>query len=669
MVSPKHTITLRYAGQINDGLNDQAGFLIVPTDLSGGNKTLNDLHNGLASWTWTVNQHVVNQFFYNVSKFDNEILATTDLKQLAFPDGLLVGRNGNVPQQTLQTKHQFRDDLTWSRGNHGFKFGGDFVWEPTLGGLFAFNSAPEYDFNFLASDIVGSPSQFPQGFNTSQVRPGPVTCDFAVMSSSCTQADVNGIGVVGDILLSGGDPKFDLRDGAKQYSAYFQDDWKIRPRLTLNLGIRYDVDLGFVDSAHQVDNRAVRALKIIGNPYGSKVAQDDKNNFSPRVGFAWDITGNGHAVVRGGYGIYYDQSFLNVPLFAVQQANTEIYATFQNVDDNLSLASPPPDIPRPLVNPLPGTRGRLIDPNFQSPYSQQFNAGYEQQLSHDSSIDVDYVHIIGLHEFNGLDINPRTGPLNNAQRGDSTTSFPRVLAGAFAAHAAELQSAFGTATPFARISVAQSNSRSVYDAMTIAYKKRYSNHFQLNAHYTLSRSRAWYGLTGDFGLAPINPFDQFDPKADYGPSDADERHRFVVSGIFDLRWGFQIAPIFQAASARPYSILPSCVCDINKDGVGNDRETRDGNDQHQLPPATERGDKFVQLNLRVTKNFKFADRYNLGLYFEAFNVFNTGNYGASFQNVVGTPDFKKPNNFFGATGFSEPLGIPFQAQFGFRFTF
>jgi carboxypeptidase family protein/TonB-dependent receptor-like protein len=666
-ITPNHTLTARYAGQINDGLNDQAGFLIVQTDLSGGNKTLNDLHNGLVGWTWTVNPKVVNQFFYNVSKFDNEILATTDLLNLTFPDGIVVGRNGNVPQQTLQTKHQFRDDLSWNHGNHAFKFGGDFVYEPTLGGLFAFNSAPEYDFNFLASDIANHPDQFPQGFNTFQVRPGPITCDF-IGKAGCTATDLAGIGVVSDILLSGGDPKFDLRDGAKQYSAYFQDDWKVTHKLTLNLGIRYDVDIGFVDSGHQKDNRAIRALQIIGNPYG-KVAHDDKNNFSPRFGFAWDMMGDGRSVLRGGYGMYYDQSFLNVPLFAVQQANPEIYATFQNVDDNLSLASPPPSIPRPLTNPLSGTRGRLIDPNFQSPFTQQFNAGFEKALGKDSSVTVDYVHILGLHEFNGLEINPRTGPLHNAQRGDSATSFPRALATAFAAHASELVAAFGTATPFGRISVAQSSSRSVYDAMTIAYKKRYSNHFQLNAHYTLSRSNAWFGVTGDFGLQPINPFDQFDRSANYGPTDADERHRFVVSGIFDLPWGFQLAPIFQAASARPYSILPSCVCDINKDGVANDRETRDGNDQHQFPPSTERGDTFVQLNLRVTKNFKFRDRFQLGLYFEAFNMFNTGNYGASFQNVVGTPDFKKPNNFFGATGFSEPLGIPFQAQFGFRFTF
>jgi outer membrane receptor protein involved in Fe transport len=122
-----------------------------------------------------------------------------------------------VPQQTLQRKHQFRDDLTWNRGNHGFKFGADFVYEPTLGGLFAFNSAPEYDFVSTAEDIATNKADFPQGFNT----PGSVAV----------------------IALSGGDPKFDLVDGAKQFAWYVQDDWKVTPRLTLNIGVRYDVDI------------------------------------------------------------------------------------------------------------------------------------------------------------------------------------------------------------------------------------------------------------------------------------------------------------------------------------------------------------------------------------------------------------------------------------------
>jgi hypothetical protein len=641
-LSAKHTLVTRFAGQNNDALNDQAGFLIVRTDLSGGNESLNTLYNFLASLTSTVNQNTVNQFTYQYSTFDNRINATTDLDLLIFPDGIAVGRNGNVPQQTIQKKHQFRDDLTWNRGNHGFKFGGDVTFIPTLGGLFAFNSAPEYDFNFTIEEIVSDRVSFPQGLRTP--------------------------GVVGAIFLSGGDPSFNLRDGAKQFAFYAQDDWKIRPNFTLNFGVRYDVDFGFVDNAHAAENRAFRALQIIGSPFARKVVEDDTNNFSPRIGFAWDIGGDAKSVVRGGYGIYFDQSFLNVPLFAVQQANPEIYATFLNDADGLHIDSAPPTVPRPLTNPLPGARGRMLDPDFEAPYSQQWNIGYARELGNNMALEFDYVHILGLHEFTSLDINPRIGPLINAQRSNSNPG--RILTPQFAARAAELTAAFGTPTPFARITVAQSDGRSRYDSFTAAFKKRYANKYQLNMHYTLSKSQAWFGFSQDFGAQPQNLFDKWNP-INFGPTGEDERHRFVLSGIFDLPAGFQIAPIFQLASARPYSIFPSCGCDINRDGVNNDRDSVNPgvNDQVKLPINSERGDKFSQLNVRVSKFFNWGETKKLGLFFEAFNVFNTGNFGNQFQNTTGQPDFGKPINFFGATGFSEPLGIPFQAQLGVRFSF
>ena len=176
---------VRFAGQNNNALNDQAGFLIVRTDLSGGNESLNTLYNFLTSLTSTLSNSTVNQFTYQYQTFDNRINATTELNLLVFPDGLAVGRNGNVPQQTLQKKHQFRDDFTWTHGNHGLKFGGDFTFVPKLGGLFAFNSAPEYDFNFNADEIAQNPAQFPQGFRTTQVLPGNVTCPAIAGASIC----------------------------------------------------------------------------------------------------------------------------------------------------------------------------------------------------------------------------------------------------------------------------------------------------------------------------------------------------------------------------------------------------------------------------------------------------------------------------------------------------
>jgi hypothetical protein len=642
-----HSIVARYAHQSNLAFNDQAGFLTVFTDLSGGDKQTNKLNSLLGSWTWTVNPRVVNQFLYQFSTFNNRIVETTDLKLLAFPSGITVGRNGNVPQQTLQRKHQFRDDLTWNRGNHSFKFGADYTYEPTLGGLFAFLSSPEYDFVADPSEIATNRRDFPQGFFTP--------------------------GVVFEILVAGGDPRFDLRDGAHLFSWYVQDDWKVTPRLTLNLGIRYDVDIGYVDAKHQKDNRAVKLLKIIGNPYGSRTVEDDTNNFSPRFGFAWDLKGNGRSVVRGGYGIYYDQSFLNVPLFAVQQANPEMYALIFDDSPGLHLGSPPPPFPRPLTNPPIGfgalVRGRVVDPNYESPYSQQWNLSFAQQITRDLAVEFDYVHILGLHEFTRLSINPRIGPLIGANRNSPTP--PRLLASAFAAHRNEIIAAFGQPTPFGDIQVAQSDGRSRYDAFTVAVRKRYSNRFQLNAHYTLSRAKAWFGIISDFFMQPQNPFNKFDPAADFGFPGEDERHRFVLSGIFDLPWGIQLSPIVQLASARPYSIFPNPnpTADINRDGIPNDRETRDGNDQHKLPPGTERGDNFAQVNLRVSKYIKFREEVKLGLFFEAFNLFNTANFGNSFEGTVGSKNFKKPVNFFGATGFSEPIGIPFQAQFGFRLSF
>ena len=645
-----HSFTLRYAQQNNDAMNDQLGFLTVYSDLTGGDLQTNDVYSVLGSWTWTASPRVLNQFLYQWSSFDNRINGVSDLPNLTFADGLItVGRNANVPQSTLQKKHQFRDDLTWSRGNHSLKFGADFVYEPTIAGLFAPVSAPNYNFVDTITNIATDTVTYPQGFFTP--------------------------GVVDTIVIGGGDPSTAFLDPVYQFAWYVQDDWKVTPRLTLNLGLRYDVDLGLVDNKRQANNRAVRALQIIGDPHGSRLAEDDKNNFSPRIGFAYDLSGDGRSVVRGGYGIYYDQSFQNVVTFAVQQAHEEIYGTLLDDSSGLHLGSPAPVVPRPFTNPLPGTRGRIIDPDFVSPYTQQWNIGYAREIGRNMGIEFDYIHILGLHEFTGLDINPRIGPLLNSQRTDPAGSAPRLLAPQFAAHADELIAAFGSATPFARISAARSDGRSRYDAFTVSFKRRYANRFTFNAHYTLAKAVGWYTQAGDFGNAPQNALRPFDPAADFGPTNEDERHRFVMSGVFDLPWGLQLAPIVQLASARPYSILPDQgVPDINRDGVANDRETRDGNDQNHLSPNTERGDRYSQVNLRVSKYLTFKERMKVGLFFEAFNLFNTANFGGgglnpSVQNVVGTPDFGRPINFYGATGFSEPIGIPFQAQFGFRFSF
>src|SRR5262249_48118757 len=161
-----HSLMLRYAGQNNRSLNDQAGFLTVFTDLSGGNKQSSGLHSLLGSWTWTANPKVVNQFIYQWSTFDDKLISTANLPNLSFPDGIVAGQNKAVPEHTFQRKHQVRDDLTWNRGNHSLKFGADFAYEPAIGGFDAAESTPIYEFNFTIDQIVRNPDQFPKGFFT-----------------------------------------------------------------------------------------------------------------------------------------------------------------------------------------------------------------------------------------------------------------------------------------------------------------------------------------------------------------------------------------------------------------------------------------------------------------------------------------------------------------------
>src|SRR5205823_6079927 len=107
---------------------------------------------------------------------------------------------------------------------------------------------------------------------------------------------------------------------------YFQDTWKTTTRLTLDLGLRYDRDFNLMGSNAQANSRTFQLLKAIKSPFAG-IPQDYTKGFSARVGFAYDLSGSGNNVLRGGYGLYIDQTFLNIPLFMIQQANPTLFAT------------------------------------------------------------------------------------------------------------------------------------------------------------------------------------------------------------------------------------------------------------------------------------------------------------------------------------------------------
>ncbi|PYS37192.1 MAG: hypothetical protein DMF71_19030, partial [Acidobacteria bacterium] len=439
----KHNMFVSYNDQKNVGRNDQSG---NRNDLSEGNFTKNRLQLANITLNSVISNTVVNAATIGYQYWNNKVPLFT------FPTGISFGTNANVPQQSYQVKYQFKDDLSITRGKHTFRAGADYVWERKLGGFFEFNPTLELDFNDKPSVILSDKKNYPNGFATP--------------------------GAVGGMTATAGNPYFDLPGGAKMFGLYFQDDWKFRRNLTLNLGLRWDKDFNLIGTKAQAKSRTYLELKAINHPLAASLPHDDNKDFSPRVGFAWDMGGNGKNIVRGGYGLYYGQTFLNIPLFMIQQQNPTIFVSVFSLSSsdpcppscvpgtNIALANwrfgvdPLPTIPPPPTQLLPNSTGRIIDPSYRNPYTQQWNIGYAHQLNSYSVLEVDFVHVLALRESKTLNVNPIRRLFLDSS-GNEITSRP--LTAAFAAAGVPV---------LGRIDDEASVGRSRYDGMNISYRRR-----------------------------------------------------------------------------------------------------------------------------------------------------------------------------------------------------
>src|SRR4051794_22959983 len=412
-INQKHSAYFSVSTQANDSLNDQSDGTM---DLSEGNFTVNHLQVANLSFNSAFTPTLVNQLTLGWQYWNNLIDSKTRTPLITFPDAQF-GTNTNVPQNSIQRKWQFRDDLSKSIGKHTLKTGIDYIWTPLMGGFFEFNPTLELDFGADPSCILAAvstatcgPANFPQGFAT----PGALS----------------GNNTGGGMSIAVGDPTFLIKD-AKQMGLYFQDDWKISPRLTVNLGLRYDKDFDFVGGSKITDSRTFQELQAIApiSPLAAslvaKKATDYSKGFSPRVGFAYDLTGHGNHVVRAGFGMYYDNTFQNIPLFMEQQANSTIFQTAFSISgsdivpgtgiplDQWHIGNPFPTIPAPSSQLTPGSIGQLMDPNYRTPVTEEMNAGYTWAINNKSVIEVEYVHVLSLHENKTINLDPKI-PVNPA---------------------------------------------------------------------------------------------------------------------------------------------------------------------------------------------------------------------------------------------------------------
>lgn len=676
-ISSKHNIFASFSDQSNLGLNDQATSRV---DLTEGNFTSNRLLLGNLTLNSVLSPTVINSATVGYSYWHNLIDTENKVPLFTFPNTISFGTNANVPQESYQSKYQFKDDLSITHGDHTFRTGFDYLYEPKLGGFFKFNPTLEIDFNQLPSAIVNLPNKFSTA------------------------------GLVGGMTIATGDPYFNLPGGAKMFGVYFQDDWKVRRNLSLNLGLRWDKDFNLIGTQAQDKSRTYLALKAIHHPLANSLPHDDNKDFSPRVGFAWDMRGNGRHLMRGGYGLYYGQTFLNVPLFMIQQINPTIFATAFSIASGdivpgtgILLSNwrygvdPLPTIPPPQTQLIANNTGRIMDPDYRNPYTQQWNIGYSWQLNSYSVFEVDYTHVLGLHESKTININPtlrmfcanggKVCGLGDANGPEITA---RPLTPAFVAAGLPI---------LGRIDLESSVGRSRYDGLNVGYRRRLHKGFSVNLNYTLSRAVAYNGTAAAFRNRAWDPYHLFDP-SELGPTPSDSLHRFSMSGVVNLPFGIQVAPVMQAESGRPYTAGFGASADVL--GVGAGRGTAHvtvlrsapdnlrsaltafgdptvpanavkyrncirAGDCIQAPFDNIRGQPYFQLDTRVTKNFKIKESMNVAVIFQVFDLTNRANFGNNFNTDVRLPTFGTPSNFITPSAVTVPHSL--SAEFGVRFSF
>jgi carboxypeptidase family protein len=714
-ISDHQSMFFRYGRERWLSPNDQptavAGATIA--DLSEANDNINQFHSLVIAHNYVISSSKVNSFNFQFQDFVNAIPAapqrtftlpvagggTTTNPLVTFPDAEL-GQNGNVPQQTLIRKYQFRDDFSWVRGRHNMKLGANYIYLAKLGGFFFFG-ANGYEIDFFDDpvDIFGSKSaSYPQGLAT----PGALSA----------------------ITFSTGSGRTDNQERPHALAFYYQDDFRVTPRLTLNLGMRWDANIRFLPKQLRdtptTSNRTINILRevIAANPTAPAAADGlaraqalagnvddltrttaDWKEFQPRVGFAWDPTGSGKQVIRGGYGIARDQVFQNLTLFSIQQSNPTLYQTVIDLED--STAPPTPSGPLAMfrfgVDPLPapapgltdlafGGRGRINDPKMTDPWAQQASIGWSWQFSPDYAFSADYYHVLGTHEPRVLNDNPRISSVCNPTFGGNTAD-PRCVRGT---STRLLDAAFAAAGIGAgrveEIRDVSTTNRSLFDSINFQLKKRMSHNFLMQASYVVSWSRSWGGRpTASYGgtaqaIARENQFKSYE----FGPTNSDQRHRFVLSGVFNLPVGFELAPILQAGSALPVNFIAGT--DIDGDGRRTiDRVCVGSTAQplnriatpgcQQVKPNSVRVDPFFQLDLAAAKRFKFGEAKSLRLFWEFHNLTNRFNKCNAVQNNSTSSSFLKPlqgpisGPYCAGAGFGPGFSTPFRSQFGFRFTF
>jgi hypothetical protein len=593
-ISKNNLMTFRYSREHNSDVSEVTP--ISPEESWGVN--VNTYHTGVINLTSTLGSTRVNQLTFDVTDWQNGLLPNSTGPGFFFPDGVVLGENQSLPQTTSFRKWEVRDTFSLvksGKGSHNIKFGVDENLTPHPGGTYATQRYPQY--TFLGNSLTSPISQ---------------------------------------IFYNVGDATFAFNSFSR-FGLFVQDDWQVTRKLTINAGLRWDYYGGV--AFNQSYSPTYVFLQSVLPSFAGKQTQNQKTNFGPRLGFAYDPVGNGKTVIRGGYGLYFNWP-IESSVFTILGRNPNPEVIGYLVNDPTGILNPdgsyyqygqplPPNQLVPSAFPL---QNAVVDPTNVAPRYQQATIGFEREIAPNTVFAADYIWSRGDHSVFDNQINRYPAP-----------GLPRPYA------------AEGFNFP---IMIESTEGRSAYQSLNLSIVHRYSRSFALNAWYTLSKCKSTSVVAVDEGFTSY-PIDENNPgsPANFGPCALSPTHKIMVGPTWTLPKQFQVSSIVRFTSGQRYNITSGV--DSNGDGIDNDLPVG-------VPTINSGiGANFFQADLRVSKFFTMPREFGrIEAIFEMYNIFNNINPASYQGNQLGN-DFGQPTAFAG-----DPLqGEQRLIQLGVRYSF